>query len=491
MPEEVENNMRRPSESEATARPDPESGQQTENNPEKPRVTGVSSLTRDWSLGRKVYYTAVPCFLAYLVTFSASITGPSTLVLMEEFNISRTVALLPGTLYLVGLALGPMFIASLSELIGRRWLYIASTAALVVFSAGAGASHTYSGLLVCRFLAGFFGTSGIAMGAGTILDVWGYTKARGLAALLFTCGPFFGPSMGPLAGAYIMAEYDNNWRWTQWVICLLGGPLFLLVLPMRETSAVAGAHRQVDVDGNKSSIAVLAFSILKAAVVRSTTMLTTEAICFSLTLYTGYAYAVVFSFFASGSYVYQLDYGFDERQVGLVFLAVVVGYILAAILHVIVDQTLYARAARLAPDGRAAPEHRLYSGMAGSIFLPIGLFWYAWASQPGGHWAAVAASGVPFGLGAFVLFLSSIVYLVESYGSSSAASALAANGLIRYMLGAVFPLFTFQMYETLGIHWAGSLFALLSLALLPIPWLLFKHGHKLRARSCFALAVKD
>ncbi|CAK7564565.1 MAG: hypothetical protein SEPTF4163_002459 [Sporothrix epigloea] len=473
--------MRPLSEDLGSTRPDLERQEQiTENRPEKPVLTGVSSVTQDWSLGLRIYYTAVPCFLAYLITFSASITGPATLVLMDEFNISRTVALLPGTLYLVGLAFGPMFIASLSELIGRRWLYIFSSAALVVFSAGAGASHTYAGLLVCRFLAGFFGTSGIAMGAGTILDVWGYSKARGLAALLFTCGPFFGPSMGPLAGAYIMAEYDDNWRWTQWVICLLGGPLFLLVLPMKETSLVVGAHREADAHGKKSSILLLAFSILKAAVVRSTTMLTTEAICFSLTLYTGYAYAVVFSFFASGNYVYQLDYGFNERQVGLVFLAVVIGYILAAIVHVIIDQTLYARAVRLAPNGRAAPEHRLYSGMAGSIFLPIGLFWYAWASHPGGHWAAVASSGLPFGLGAFVLF---------SYGASAAASALAANGLIRYMLGAVFPLFTFQMYEKLGIHWAGSLFALLSLALLPIPWLLFKYGHKLRARSRFALAV--
>ncbi|CAK7226006.1 hypothetical protein SCUCBS95973_006057 [Sporothrix curviconia] len=466
-------------ESVLTAPPDLEGQDQaTEGNPAQKVAVGVSTITRDWSVWLKIYYTAIPCFLAYLI--------PATLVLMAEFNISRTVALLPGTLYLIGLAFGPMFIAPLSEFIGRRWLYTFSSAALVVFSAGAGASHTYAGLLVCRFLAGFFGTCGIAIGAGTILDVWGYSKARGLAALLFTCGPFFGPSMGPLAGAYIMAEYGNDWRWTQWVICLLGGPLFLLVLPMKETSVVAGAHREVDAQGNKASMVGLVLSTLKAAVVRSTTMLTTEAICFFLTLYTSYAYAVIFSFFASGNYVYQLDYGFTEKQVGLVFLAVIIGYVLAAVMHIIIDQTLYLRAVRLSPTGHAAPEHRLYSGMVGSIFLPIGLFWYAWASKPGGNWAAVAASGLPFGLGAFVLFLSSIVYLVESYGASGAASALAANGLIRYMLGAVFPLFTFQMYENLGIHWAGSLFAFLSLALLPIPWLLFKYGHKLRARSRFA-----
>ena len=338
---------------------------------------------------------------------------------MTQFHVSRTVALLPGTLYLVGLALGPMFIAPLSEFIGRRWLYRFSSATLVVFSAGAGASHTFAGLVVCRFFAGFFGTCGIAIGAGTILDVWGHSKARGLATLLFTCGPFFGPSMGPVAGAYVMAAHGNDWRWTQWVLCLLGGPLFLLVLPMAETSAVSGASRGKKTKDEKASSAAglvfffvfFFFSTLRAAVVRSTTMLATEAICFWLTLYTGYAYAVVFSFFASGSYVYQHDYGFDERQVGLVFLAVIIGYILAAVVHVVIDQTLYARAAKHSPAHHAAPEYRLYSGMAGSIFLPIGLFWYAWASKPGDHWAVVAASGIPFGLGAFVLFVSGPVPL--------------------------------------------------------------------------------
>lgn len=61
--------------------------------------------------------------------------------------------------------------------------------------------------------------------------------------------------------------------------------------------------------------------------------------------------------------------------------------------------------------------------------------------------------------------------------------ALAANGILRFTLGAVFPLFTIQMFQNLGVHWAASLFAFLALGLLPIPWLLFKFGPALRSRS--------
>ena len=65
------------------------------------------------------------------------------------------------------------------------------------------------------------------------------------------------------------------------------------------------------------------------------------------------------------------------------------------------------------------------------------------------------------------------------------ASALAANGLARYTMGAVFPLFTLQMYETLGIDWATSLLGFISVVFLPIPWIFFKYGPRIRARSSY------
>ncbi|QGA18471.1 hypothetical protein EYB26_006156 [Talaromyces marneffei] len=441
----------------------------------------------NWSFGLKIYHTAIPCFLAFLITFSSSVTVPATSALMAEFNISQTAAILSGTLYMLGLAFGPMILAPLSEFIGRRWLYLVTSSSIIAFAGGAGAAQNFAAHLICRFFCGFLGSAGIAIGAGTILDVWGVGKAGNLARLLFICGPFLGPSLGPLVGAYVMHKYHGDWRWTQWVIALIGAPTCIVILFMKETSDTRIEHDR-KYSGHFGTVK-LAFSTLNAAVSRSMRILTTEAIALSITLYTGYAYAVIFSYFASATYVYELDYRFTNREVGLAFISVVIGYFLAVVMYMVIERTLYDRAVRNAPNGHPAPEHRLYAGMAGSIFVPIGLFWYAWAAHPGGHWAAAVASGIPFGLGAFVLFLSSITYLVESYGTAAAASALAANGSFRYLLGAVFPLFTIQMYEKLGVHWAGSVFAFLSLALLPIPWLLFKFGHRLREKSRFIASV--
>jgi hypothetical protein len=52
---------------------------------------------------------------------------------------------------------------------------------------------------------------------------------------------------------------------------------------------------------------------------------------------------------------------------------------------------------------------------------------------------------------------------------------------------AAFPLFGIQMYEKLGFQWASSLLAFLTLAMAPFPYLFFKHGKALRAKSKFAV----
>jgi hypothetical protein len=55
----------------------------------------------------------------------------------------------------------------------------------------------------------------------------------------------------------------------------------------------------------------------------------------------------------------------------------------------------------------------------------------------------------------------------------TSASAFAANGLLRYTFGAVFPLFTMQMCKKLGTAWATNLLGFVTITLMPIPWVLF------------------
>lgn len=82
----------------------------------------------------------------------------------------REVAILGLLLYTVGLALGPLMAAPLSEIFGRRSIYLVCFLLLMVFTAGSGAAQTIQQLLIFRFLAGILGSGAIAIGAGQILS---------------------------------------------------------------------------------------------------------------------------------------------------------------------------------------------------------------------------------------------------------------------------------------------------------------------------------
>lgn len=78
-----------------------------------------------------------------------------------------------------------------------------------------------------------------------------------------------------------------------------------------------------------------------------------------------------------------------------------------------------------------------------------------------------------------------VIYLIETYQANYGASANAALTFLRFCVGAGFPLFVIQMYEKLGISWAISLIGFISVAMLPIPWVLYRWGPFLRSRSAF------
>jgi hypothetical protein len=116
--------------------------------------------------------------------------------------------------------------------------------------------------------------------------------------------------------------------------------------------------------------------------------------------------------------------------------------------------------------------------------------WYAWAAQSHVHWIVPVLAGLPVGWGTLTGFLSTVAYLVDVYGTANSASAMAANGTLRFALGAAFPQFIIQVYQSqMGIHWAGSIFAFISIVITPLPWFFFYRGHALRRRSHYAAST--
>lgn len=133
-------------------------------------------------------------------------------------------------------------------------------------------------------------------------------------------------------------------------------------------------------------------------------------------------------------------------------------------------------------SGKIPPEAMVSVVCIAALCCPIGELIFAWTCTPNVHWIAPIIAGIPFGAGNTAVFIYASNYLVHSYGIY-AASALAGNSVLRSLMGGTLPLAGPKMYATLGPHWAGTLLAILEFALVPIPFIFYRYGSRIRQKS--------
>jgi len=99
-------------------------------------------------------------------------------------------------------------------------------------------------------------------------------------------------------------------------------------------------------------------------------------------------------------------------------------------------------------------------------------------------WVPIVGS-VFFGYGLVTIFTMTFLYTVFVYQMHT-ASALAFMTSVRYIIaGALIPA-SVPMYEELGPHKALTIPAALATIMAPVPFVLYKYGHKIRGMSKIA-----
>lgn len=407
--------------------------------------------------------------------------------IVDSFDVTTEVAALGVSLFVLGFALGPLVWAPLSEVYGRQLVFVISYGAFTALNAGAAGSRDIQTLLVLRFLAGAFGSSPLTNAGGQIADMFNASE-RGLAMGLFSLAPFLGPTLGPIAGGFL--GQSKGWAWVEALMAIFSGVIWLLCLTFvpetyapvllskraRKLSSMTQKVYRTKADGaGQPSVS--------AVLVRPWILLLKEPIVSILSVYMAIIYGTLYMLFGAFPICFQEVRGWSEGVGGLAFLGVAMGMISAVIL-VPFGNRQYVRTAA-DHGGTAPPEARMKPAMAGAVAVPIGLFWFAWTNYPSIHWTSSVMAGAPFGFGMVLIFLAITSYLIDVY-TIFAASALAANSVLRSLFGFAFPLFTQYMYRGLGIHWASSVPAFLALACLPAPFILYRYGAAIRQLSTYA-----
>ncbi|KAI1078990.1 MFS general substrate transporter [Whalleya microplaca] len=449
---------------------------------------------RNFSAARRWLVTILAAISCFSISFTSSVYTGGISGITDEFGVSNSLAQAGVSLFVVGFAVGPLFWAPLSEVYGRQLVFVMTFGALVVFNALGAASGSIAQLLVFRALAGIVGSSPLTNAGALIADMFDADN-RGLAIGLFSFGPYMGPVMGPIVGGYLGAS-SGGWRAILWLCTGLGGVLWVLctiltpetyapVLLARRAAALSKKTQKVYISHlDQGAASMTAASVLWTGLSRPWALLVLEPIVLIISLYMAIVYATMYMLFAAYPIIFRQGRGWSAGSAGLAFIPMAVGLVIALAYMVYENERYKKRAARTA-NGRAPPEARLPVCMAGSVFVPIGLFWFAWTNSPETHWIVCLLGTTVFGIGNVLLYLSAINYLVDAYVVYT-ASCMAGSSVLRSLLGAAFPLFTGSMYRDLGIHWASSVPAFLALACVPFPFLFAKYGARIRRHCRYA-----
>ncbi|KXH48589.1 major facilitator superfamily transporter [Colletotrichum nymphaeae SA-01] len=430
--------------------------------------------------------------ITFMTPFASSILAPAIEYLNEDYgNADLTLGTLPVSIYLLGYAVGPLILAPLSEMYGRRPVLTAANFFFCAWLIGCALAPTLNSLIVFRFLTGMGGSGCLAIGGGVIADMIPIAE-RGTAISIWMVGPLIGPTIAPIVGAFV--AQDVGWRWCSWIAFIAATPMALVIAVFNQETnprvlidrKVARLRRELNrpelrsvYDETAPGTAPKSTSqVLLRGLVRPIKMLFLSPILFSVSLYCAFAYGVLYLLFSTIPLVFSSTYGFSVGTTGLVYIPLGLGYLIGMACFTLLSDRTVVRMTK-ANNGVYEPEMRLPDCIYFAALLPVTFFWYGWTAQFHTHWAAPVVGLLPFGIAILGIWQPIQAYVIDAY-PAYAASGMAAFTVFRSVVAAFLPMAGPSMYDALGLGWGNSLLGFIAVALIPVPALIYRYGGRLR-----------
>lgn len=345
--------------------------------------------SRQWSHSKKWATTVIISLMGFISPLGSSILVPGNAFVDHSFGLaSRTLSLLPVSLFVMGLGVGPFILAPCSETVGRQPVYVITSALFIVFNLVSAFSPNFIVLNVFRFFAGVAGSTGPSLGAGSIGDMFA-PKERGRAQSLYGLGPLMGPVLGSIVGCFIAAG-TRDWRWLLHTLTILSAVVFVIIVfflnetyapvLLRKKRERAVGQRLQEIKQQdpitatliippatiKSRLTKFAHKALpsneilhrlKMAQSRPFRLLFTNPICAIFSYYLGFCYGIIYLFLTQHPLLFQTrdgernapppnvlpTYNWDLGISGLSYLGLGLGFLVAAFTNVLLQDEIYAR----------------------------------------------------------------------------------------------------------------------------------------------------
>ncbi|KAK3673313.1 hypothetical protein LTR78_006858 [Recurvomyces mirabilis] len=311
-----------------------------------PRWERDSCNPRNWRKRRKWYQASVAAGVAFAVAFASSTAALSLEALQSKYHGSQVISTLPLSLFLLGMASGPLLGGALATLAGRKMTYLAGVLFCAALAVGSGFGRNLPGITVCHLLSGLCGGAALNQSSATVIDLW-RTESRFLAALLVDLMPLLGAVVGAVVSGYVTSY--GHFRWTQFVaVCALAACVLPIIFTAETSKAIIRLRRH----GVRNRP-------LYTALIGPIKMLVTRPKALFVSLSSSYGLAVIYASFIAWPRDFSAVYALNLGSQGLVFVSMISGLIIGAGALLLCNALAYNPRAETWQAQRAAEAEKL------------------------------------------------------------------------------------------------------------------------------------
>ncbi|KAI2607438.1 MFS general substrate transporter [Hypoxylon fragiforme] len=438
-----------------------------------------------WGRVKKWSIVAVYCLLQIFVTLSSTTYVSAEYLVQEKHGGSTQVVALGQSMFIVGTAVGPAFLGPLSDIGGRKWIYVASIGVYALLNIGNALARNLPMLIIFQFLCGAAGSTALSNVAGTIADLFGDMDGAGQPMALFVMSANYGPSIGSPVGELIASNERLGLPWIFWINTIIGAAFAIIMCFVPETlpRVVISREARKSKSSDPTEIALLEEPVDILREMRFVTsmafrIMLTEPIVTFLGIYNGFAYGLLFLYLDGVFDVFVVNNGLAYIDADLTYLNFVVSVtIMFAFVPV---QTWFYTRDRKRNGGVGRPEARFLTSLVFVWGFPISLLWFAFTCDGSvSFWSPLIAGGV-LGFCDPLLWLGMLNYIADSY-TNVAASAIAAFLIPSFLIAA-----GIVMFRNMGARWAMATLGFISFGLVGLVYVLYFFGAQIRARSKLA-----
>ncbi|KZT53351.1 MFS general substrate transporter [Calocera cornea HHB12733] len=449
---------------------------------------------RQWSRSRKKLVLALIALASVAPTLAASIYNPAFNQIQAELGATDAEIALSLSLYIWVQGNAPLVWSAISEIKGRKPVYLASLTLFTVGCIVAAEARSIGVLIGMRILQAAGTSAVLSIGAGTLADIFEPRERGSMMGVYYAAG-LLGPSLGPLLGGALTSGL--GWRSTFWFLVIFAGCTLVLFIFFKDTfrkerslayrsavnraaararaknggAAIIQAGRVVTRGGDSEEIKLSlrdvnpitpAWRILQR--VNILTIMFGSALLFAFVYSTSYTAAITFA---------RPPYNYDSMYIGLVLLSFGLGNVLGSILGGRWSDCSLARL-KAQNGGVSAPEMRIHSMHVVMPLLPLSALAYAWTAQEKVHIAGPVVCLFVSGFSTMWIYSSTLAYLVDA-NTGRSSTAIAVNSSFRGTAGFIAAEVAIPLQNAIGdgglyTLWAGMTALTVALLLVTERW---------------------